>query len=303
MAVTGGLVGVVIGIVGTTRPPEASLVQRWRARQGPVSSDRRMRRRVRWAGAVLLGTAVWLLSGVFVGAVLAAAAVVGVPWLLSPTTNATVRIGQIEALGEWCQRVANALNLGMGLEQAMSSTRKNPPEELAEQITNLADRMLLGVRPQDALRQFADEVHDVTADKVVAALLLSAANRGPGLARVLEDLAETVREEVAKRRKIESDRAKPRTTVRWMTVITLGVVGAGFLVPHYAAPYGSVLGQLVLAGLSVGFVAVLVWMRSLADHRPIPRFLVADPRSRVRTAVVAGRAADERWGLGPVEVR
>jgi hypothetical protein len=90
-----------------------------------------------------------------------------------------------------------------------------------------------------------------------------------------------VHEEVAKRRAIEADRAKPRTVVRWMTIMTLGVVVAGLLVPGYTAPYGSLLGQLVLTMLIAGFVAVLAWMRQLAEHRPVPRFLVADPRSRV----------------------
>ncbi|MGW2027760.1 type II secretion system F family protein [Streptomyces decoyicus] len=282
MAVAGGLVGVVVGIVGTSRPRGAGVLERWRAGRPNLTGGGAQVRRVRWAAATVLGVGVWLASGVFVAAVLGALAVVGVPWLVSPTRSATVRIGQLEGLGEWCQRLAACLNLGMGLEQALTSTRKNPPAQLEEQVTDLADRMQMGWRPQEALRRFADDLADVTADKVVAALLLSVAHRGPGLARSLEDMAETVREEVARRRQIEADRAKPRTTVRWMTIITLGIVGAGFLVPGYAAPYAGVLGQLVLALLSAGFVAVLVWMRQLADQRPVPRFLVNDPRSRVR---------------------
>ena len=47
----------------------------------------------------------------------------------------------------------------------------------------------VGWRPADALREFADALDDVTADKVVAALILSASDRGPGLAQALEDLA------------------------------------------------------------------------------------------------------------------
>lgn len=296
MAVVGGLVGVVVGVVGTTEPPSAGLIARWRAgRRAAAAGAGARAQRVRWAAAAVVCVGVWLATGVFVAAALLGLAVVGVPWLLSPTRSAAVHIEHLEGLGEWCQRLAGCLRLGMGLEQALTSTRKNPPPELEKPITDLADRLQMGWRPQEALRRFGDDLADVTADKVVAALLLSIANRGPGLARSLEDLAESVREEVARRRQIESARAKPRTTVRWMTMITFGVVGGGFLVP-YAAPYGSVLGQLVLAGLSAGFVATLVWMRSLAAHHPIPRFLVVDPRSRVRaardddgSAFVAGR--------------
>jgi Flp pilus assembly protein TadB len=284
MAVVGGIIGVVAGAVGTTQPAPASGLQRWRAaRQGlGTTSDQRVRRRARYVVAALLGVVVWMASGVFVAAALVATAVAGVPWLLMPTKSTTTQIGQREALGEWCQRLANSLNLGMGLEQAMTSTRKNPPVELEEQIIGLADRLQLGWRPEEALREFADELNDATADKVVAALLLSTANRGPGLARALEDMAETVRDEVARRRKAESDRAKSRTSLRWMSFIVLGVIGAGFLVTDYTAPYGTLLGQLVLAGISVSFIGVLAWSRSLAHYRPIPRFLIFDPRSRVR---------------------
>lgn len=159
--------------------------------------------------------------------------------------------------------------------------REGVPEPIAGEVGDLVDRLAVGWRPADALRVFGDALDDVTADKVVAALVLSAADRGPGLAQALDDLAASVHEEVAKRRQIEADRAKPRTTVRWMTLITLGVVAFGFLIPGYTAPYSSLLGQLVLALLAAGFVAVLVWMRQLADHHPVPRFLIADPRSRV----------------------
>lgn len=82
--------------------------------------------------------------------------------------------------------------------------------------------------------------------------------------------------------RVQADRAKPRTTVRWMTFITLGVIVAGFFVPSYTRPYTTLLGQLVLAFLTAGFVGVLAMMRQLGTFRRIPRFLVADARSTVR---------------------
>jgi Flp pilus assembly protein TadB len=240
-----------------------------------------MRRRTRLAAGAVAGAAVWLVTGVFVGGALVMLAMVGVPWLLAPTKGAATRIGKLEALGDWTQRLANVLRLGRGLDEALKLSRKGAPEQIASEVSDLVDRLTVGWRAEDALREFADALDDVTADKVVAALILSSNDRGPGLAQALEDLAGSVHEEVAKRRAIESDRAKPRTTVRWMTIITLGVVAMGFLVPGYTSPYGTLLGQLVLAFLTAGFIAVLAWMRQLADHQPVPRFLVQDPRSRV----------------------
>lgn len=284
MAVVGGVIGVVAGLVGTTASRRATLLQRWRARRAEEvrSQDAKMRRRTLAAAAVGLCLTVWLLSGNFVAAVLLGAAVLGVPWLVAPAQVAQVRIGQLEALSEWTQRLAGLLRLGMGLEQAMIASRKGAPEELAEQIINLSDRLRLGWRPEEALRSFADELDDITADKVAAALILSVNDRGPGLAQALEDLAATVRDEVAGKRNVEADRAKSRTTVRWMTFITLGIIVAGFFVPSYTAPYSTLLGQLVLAFLTAGFIATLALMRSLGTFRRVARFLVPDPLSTVR---------------------
>ncbi|MCX4411225.1 type II secretion system F family protein [Streptomyces sp. NBC_01764] len=284
MAVIGGLVGVVAGIVGTTAPRRAPLRQRWQVMRGGKNQgeDVRLRRRTLTVAAAAVFAGVWLVSGNFVGGALLGAAVVGVPWLIAPAQIAQERIGQLEALSEWTQRLAGLLRLGMGLEQATIASRQGAPDALAPQIINLSDRLRLGWRPEGALRAFADELDDVTADKVVAALILSVNDRGPGLAQALEDLAGTVRDEVAKKRAIEADRAKPRTTVRWMTIITVGVVMAGFFVPSYTKPYSTFLGQLVLAFLTAGFIGVLALMRQLGNFRRIPRFMITDPSSTVR---------------------
>ncbi|WP_406346942.1 type II secretion system F family protein [Streptomyces sp. NBC_00648] len=290
VALTGGMLGVVAGALGTTAPRRPPLRRRWQAalRGGRHQGEgARMRRRSVLAAGGVVCVAVWLISGNFVGGALLGAAVIGVPWLITPARMAKERIGQLEALSEWTQRLAGLLRLGMGLEQAMITSRQGAPDELAPQIVALSDRLRLGWRPEGALRAFADDLDDVTADKVSAALILSAGDRGPGLAQALEDLAGTVREDVAKKRSIEADRAKPRTTVRWMMIITLGVVVAGFFVPSYTRPYSTLLGQLVLALLTCGFVGVLAAARQLGSFRRIPRFLVSDPASTVRLPLPA----------------
>ncbi|MEU9087485.1 type II secretion system F family protein [Streptomyces sp. NPDC048357] len=292
LALAGGLVGLVVGIVGTTAPQGPTVAARLRAGRQLAGRDERMARRTRLAGGAVAGVVLWLVSGVFVAGALVFLAVVGVPWLLAPTKSATTRIGKLEALGDWTQRLANVLRLGRGLDEALQISRKGCPEDIAGEVGDLVDRLQVGWRPVDALRLFGDALDDVTADKVVAALVLSAADRGPGLAQALDDLAESVHEEVARRRAIEADRAKPRTTMRWMTIITLGVIGAGFLIPSYTAPYGTLLGQLVLAVLSAGFVGVLALMRQIADTKPVPRFLIADPRSAVTPAPMAEGGAE-----------
>jgi len=80
------------------------------------------------------------------------------------------------------------------------------------------------------------------------------------------------------RRRVEADRATPRTTVRYVTVITLVAVGALVLLDRaYLAPFRTAVGQLALAVTVALFAAAFAWMRRLVADPPPPRFLPADP--------------------------
>ncbi|MEU6621963.1 type II secretion system F family protein [Streptomyces litmocidini] len=287
--IAGGVLAAIIATVGTTAPKTASRAARLRTAWtgGPGGQREAARRRALLTAAGVTFVVVWFVSGVFVAALLLGAGVVGVPWLLDAGSGGKARIVKLEALAEWTQRLSEILRLGFALEQALVTSRKNPPAALAEEVAELADKIKAGWLPVDALRDFADRLDDVTADKACAALMLCAVDPGPGLAQVLEDTAAQLREEVAARRKIEADRAKSRTAMRSMTLICVALVLVGFLIP-YTAPYATVLGQLVLALLGAAFAAVLWWTRKLASHTPVPRFLINDPRSRVKQPEPAG---------------
>ncbi|MEV0449789.1 type II secretion system F family protein [Streptomyces sp. NPDC050600] len=287
--ISGGVLAAVVATIGTTAPknpsPTARLRTAWSG--GPGTQQQAARRRALLTAAGITFLVVWFVSGVFVAAVLLGAGVVGVPWLLNPTTGGKARITKLEALADWTQRLSEILRLGFALEQALVTSRKNPPAAIADEVAELADKIKAGWLPVDALRDFANRLDDVTADKACAALMLCAVDPGPGLAQVLEDTAAQLREEVAARRKIEADRAKSRTAMRSMTLICVALVLVGFLIP-YTAPYATVLGQLVLALLGSAFTAVLWWTRRLASHQPVPRFLITDPRSRVKQPDTVG---------------
>ena len=120
-----------------------------------------------------------------------------------------------------------------------------------------------------------DDLDDATGDLVCATLILGARRRGPGLAAVLEDLAASVAEEVRIRRGIEADRAKPRTTARWVTALTFAVLGVLTLDGAYIAPYKTSLGQLALIGFLALYVGCLFWLRQMTRGARTPRFLPA----------------------------
>jgi amino acid transporter len=286
-ALAAGLVGLVVGLVGSAAPEEAGpgrLAVRahtlWYGAPGTADPQTVRLRRIQVGVSAVGGPLMWLFSGIPLTLLLVPAAVFGIPWLFDSTRSHAHRVEKLEALAEWTQRLADVLLLGVGLEQAIVTSRRTAPALLEDEIADLASRLQSRWRPEEALRAFADQLSDATADKVLAALLLRATDRGPGLARALADLAESVREEVRQRRAIEADRATHRTTVRWLVTIIVGVVVVGSFNHRYTAPYSTVLGQLVLVLLAAAFVGIILWMRSLASHPPLPRLLEPDRRSR-----------------------
>ncbi len=299
LLVAGGAVALVVGLAGTNAAeadanPLAGRVHTfWYGAPGTASPQVARLRRIQTVAALAGAPLGWLFTGIPLTAVLVPAAVFGLPWLFDATRSDTRRIERLEALAEWTQRLADVLLLGVGLNQAILTSRRTAPPALDAEIAELAARLQSRWRPEDALRAFADGLADATADKVLAALVLRAGDSGPGLARVLADMAESVREEVRQRRTIEADRAKHRTTIRWLVTIIVLVIVTGSFNSRYTAPYSTFAGQVVLGVVATAFVLVIAWMHRLARHTPPPRLLEPDRRSKVGALPNAAQLGDE----------
>ena len=267
-----GVLLVIAGLVPVTDRPR-------RTRTTATTRRTSVPRSTRWrmAAAVIAGLAAWLVTSWPVAGVIVAVTVWGLPIILSTSHTAATAIDRVEALEEWTRRLSDVLVVGVGLEQAITATVRTCPTLIESEVTALAARMQARWSTERALRAFADDLDDATGDLVVATLILGARRRGPGLARVLAAVADSVADDVAMRRTVEAERAKPRTTARAVTLITLGVVVVGSLNGTYLAPYGTALGQLVLAVITLGFIASLTWMRSLTLSAPQPRLFVPVP--------------------------
>lgn len=258
----------------------ACAVAGWRA--SPVRAARRGRGRSRaplgrLGVALVGGLAAWVITGWPVLGLATLAAVWGLPLLLGGDRREEARIDRVEAVEEWSRRVADVLAIGVGLEQALQSAARSAPAAIEREAGTLAARIAARTPTESALRRFADEVDDPAADLVVCAMILAARRRGPGVAAALTAIAGSVGEEVAARRRVEADRAKPRATARAVTAITLVVIGVGLLNRGYTAPYGSALGQSVLVATLGFFGAALWWMHSMTVTTPPERLLGRDP--------------------------
>ena len=262
--VVAGMIGLFIGLRPSEhvdRPP--------RPHRTPRLSKQTLR-------LLLAGVAAGVLAFAITGWVLALVATpvafVGLPVLLS-SSSAHQRIVRLEAMEEWTRTLAGVLTVGVGLEQALVTSLRSTPAAINPEVTRLVSRLRARWKTEDALRAFADELDDATGDLVAANLILGAQRRGAGLASVLEGLAESVAADVRARRQIEADRAKPRATARWVTLISVGVLVVLAISGTYVEPYRSPLGQVILVLLLAAYVATLVWMKRMAIGRPMPRFL------------------------------
>ena len=286
MSLLGGLLLIGSGIRPrpTLPAPTSTTLVSNRVRGLFTRSGRGSRRsRLLLVGGIVVGALLWLLAGWVVAIVVVPAFALLLPTLLVTTDNAAA-INRLEALEEWTRSLAGVLTVGVGLEQALIATLKSTPDPIRPEVATMVARLRARWSTEDVLRAFADDLNDLTGDQIASSLMLAARRRGSGLATVLEGLAETVGDSVRTRRTIEADRAKPRSTARWVTLITLIALGLLVINGSYVQPYGSALGQLVLLLLLGCYLGCLMWMRNIAKHRPLPRFLGAGVAEREKVA-------------------
>jgi len=265
------LVGGVLGLVTGLRPvPVAALL-----------SGRTPRTRRTWprhriallAASVLVGLAVALLTGWVIALLVLPALAVGVPLLLAAPLERAV-IERLEALAEWTRHLSGVIRVGAGLERALVDTLGSTPLPIRPEVGTLVARLRAKWDPEEALRRFADDLHDPTGDLVAATLILATHTRGDGLSAILSGLAESVAGEVTARRQLEAERAKPRQNARVVTIITVAALALLTVSGQFLDAYKSPLGQVALAIMLAVYGGVLLLMRTMSTVKALPRFLV-----------------------------
>lgn len=279
LLVAGGLAGAVAAVRGTTflppRKPSASM--RAAVKVTPLH-----------LGALTVGIVVLLVTGWPVAALGAAGAVVYVPRVLGGGKVAQRLLVKTHSLADWTRRLSDLISSGAAgsTRDALHRSLASVPEPIAAPVNRLVRRVgPLGIEP--ALRQFAREVDDPAADKIAGVLILRERNGGPGLADVLTALAQDLDDRARMVREIEAERAKPRSNMRFIAILTAVLVAGMMLFTRsFLDPYSGVAGQvLLLIPGALAFVA-LRWMRTLSDPPPNPTVLVDPASSSVQERAV-----------------
>ena len=275
----------VVGIIGAGHALQPHEPQP-RAQRAPSQLRARLasfspRTRIALAASLAAGVLIALVTGWVAAVVVLPVAALGLPYLLS-APPAEARIRRVEAMEEWTRSLAGVLGAGVGIEQALTATLRSTPEPIKPEVTALVARLRARWDTEVALRSFADDLDDVTGDLVAANLILAARRRNRSLASVLQGVAESVAEDVASRRRVEAGRAKPRGSARLVTAFSLVVLLILAFTGDYIAPYRTPVGQIVLVFLLVAYAGGLLWMRKMAEGKPLPRFLGPDARAGAR---------------------
>lgn len=188
-------------------------------------------------------------------------------------------VAKIEALAAWTESLRDTVAGAVGLEQAIPATAHAASSAIANDLFALSDRLRVRVPLPEALQRFADDMDDAGADLIIAALILNARLRGPGLRGVLTSLATSARAELEMRQRVNAGRKSTQRSVQIVIGVTvLFVVGLSLFNPSYVEPYNSTLGQLVLIVVLGFFAAGILWLRRLSHFETPERFLRSLPR-------------------------
>lgn len=270
------LLGLLVMVLGFMPAPEkdpaaptrASLTDAARHRLRTLSK----RNKILISAGFLVGVLLYIVSGWLVMLIAVPVIALLLPMLFDDG-GSKQRIERLTAIEAWTRNLAGLTSAGATLETTLTASLPSCPDPIREEVTDLVARIHARWSLRDALRRFADDMHDPTADLLVTQLMLAASMRGGGLTAALEGLAETIFEETRIRLQVESDRAKPRHNARIITGIVVAVILALPFGGSYLAGYQTPIGQLALAFWIACFIALLFWMRQMGRTRVTSRLL------------------------------
>lgn len=222
----------------------------------------------RSAVAVAAGLVAYAATGWPVLALLAVAGAVTLPRLLAGGRRQAAA-ERSEAVAQWIEMLRDTMAGAAGLEEAILVSARRPPPAIAPAVARLAAR--LDHQPLErALRGFAADVDDPTADLLAAALITAAVNETRDLGQLLAALVEATRAQVRMRASVDSGRAHVRSATRLVVGVTaLFTVALLLFSRTYLEPYATLEGQLWLAVVG-GVFAVSLALLARLDHVRLP---------------------------------
>jgi tight adherence protein B len=206
------------------------------------------------AGAVLAAWwTTWIVAAVAVG-------VLGwlAPSFVGLRASRRRQLARSESIAIWAEMLRDLLVSNAGLHEAIGKSARVAPPAIRDEVRALYVRAQRGDLSV-ALDRFADEMDDAIADTVVTALQIAEQRAVSDLGGMLAAVATSTRENVAMQLRINASRARTYRTAQLIAGIVACFVGLMVLTNRsYLTPFGTITGQLVLAGVCA-IAAGAVW--------------------------------------------
>jgi tight adherence protein B len=229
---------------------------------------------LRTGAAVVAAVVIGVLTGWPVGVLLAGIGGFAAPSLLGRRARREAGDAHLDAIATWTEQLHDVMAAAAGLEQAIIATAEHAPTPIRDDVRWLAATLGAGTTMRTGLRRFAERLDDPAGDLVVAALILAAEGSPRQLGDLLSRLAVTTRDTVKMRLRVETGRARTRSSVAVVTTVTIVFsVGIVVLNPTYVAAYRSPAGQLVLLAVAGFFTGAYWWLARTSRPAATSRIL------------------------------
>jgi tight adherence protein B len=181
----------------------------------------------------------------------------------------------LQALPEAIDRLRDSLASTIPLDVALARLGTEAgPEPLRPAFRQLGNELAMGVPFAEAVQHWADGLADPTADRIASALVL---HDGVGAARFdvcLDQLATSLRADLALRDQIAGARARIFLQARILLALpVLVLLGLRVSQPISTQAFDTPTGQLMLAGaavtLALGYALMLHLARLPSDEREV----------------------------------
>ena len=228
--------------------------------------------------AVTTGTIVLLLTRWPIAA-LAAAVLVGGWRYLFASSHATVARRRLDAIAKWLEDLRD-LQAGSNLDLAetLSQSATRAPKEIEPQLVDFSARVAHHVPLTDALVDLADDLDHPVADTAVASRVFAAGHAsGSALGATFAQLADTARDELSARDRIDRMRVNfERSMRRMLAILAVLLVYLVVVAPEVLDPYRTPAGQAWMIVPIAIWGASLLWLRQLSRYERASRFVARE---------------------------
>ncbi|WP_341945075.1 type II secretion system F family protein [Microbacterium sp. LWH11-1.2] len=222
------------------------------------------------AAALLVASAVWLVTGIAVLAALAGAAAGAAPVMWLRGRRLRLRRLRRQLWPDVCDLLIAAIRVGLSLPDAVAGLAESSPAMLRPAFVVFARDLRATGRFETSLDRLKTSLADPIGDRIVETLRMARQVGGTELISVLRALSSSVRADAALRGEVEARQSWIRGAAVLGAIAPWVVLGLLVMRPEGASAYGTPEGVIVICvGAAVSVLAFRIMIR--IGRLPEPR--------------------------------